>query len=222
MTYKNSLGSTSDKLKEDEVGKKTSANVYSSPFPELCRSDVSINPSYTNLVLPYPVICRLRTNAKQRSYTRQLKKELYDIELNQMKALDGIRIHRIFTKDLTVPNNLDPLTQEQRYKIETILDRDCSAAEDGEIKVRISNRVDMQESLVDSEGYPRQDIDVYQVRHARHKIICLLNDHKAIMKEIEEGMFSVFSQMDTGSSTGNIDRTRTHTEPIARVSMVHH
>nr|CAD7415937.1 unnamed protein product [Timema poppensis] len=71
-----------------------------------------------------PVICRLRTNAKQRSYTRQLKKELYDIELNQMKALDGIRIHRIFTKDLTVPINLDPLTQEQRYKIETVLDRD--------------------------------------------------------------------------------------------------
>nr|CAD7445656.1 unnamed protein product [Timema bartmani] len=57
-------------------------------------------------------------------YTRQLKKELYDIELNQMKALDGIRIHRIFTKDLTVPIILDPLTQEQRSKLEAILARD--------------------------------------------------------------------------------------------------
>nr|CAD7459504.1 unnamed protein product [Timema tahoe] len=49
----------------------------------------------------------------------------------------------------------------------------------------------------------------------------LMNDHKAIMKEIEQGMFSVFSQIDTASSTSNIDRTRTHTEPIARVSMVY-
>ncbi|CAG2056878.1 unnamed protein product [Timema podura] len=48
-----------------------------------------------------------------------------------------------------------------------------------------------------------------------------MNDHKAIMKEIEQGMFSVFSQIDTASSTSNIDRTRTHTEPIARVSMVY-
>lgn len=30
----------------------------------------------------------------------------------------------------------------------------------------------MDENLVDAEGYPRADIDVYQVRHARHRIIC--------------------------------------------------
>jgi hypothetical protein len=30
----------------------------------------------------------------------------------------------------------------------------------------------MTEALVDDSGYPRQDLDVYQVRHARHKIIC--------------------------------------------------
>jgi hypothetical protein len=34
------------------------------------------------------------------------------------------------------------------------------------------NRVGMTENLVDIEGYPRNDIDVYQVRLARHKIIC--------------------------------------------------
>lgn len=32
----------------------------------------------------------------------------------------------------------------------------------------------MDEPLVDSEGYPRADIDVYQVRNARHQIICKL------------------------------------------------
>ncbi|KAL0100071.1 hypothetical protein PUN28_019497 [Cardiocondyla obscurior] len=53
------------------------------------------------------------------------------------------------------------------------------------------NHVGMDEPLIDSEGYPRQDIDVYQVRHTRHKIICLTNDHKDVMKKIEEGLHKV-------------------------------
>uniref|UniRef100_A0A452J4E3 Nas2 N-terminal domain-containing protein n=1 Tax=Gopherus agassizii TaxID=38772 RepID=A0A452J4E3_9SAUR len=32
--------------------------------------------------------------------------------------------------------------------------------------------VGMNEPLVDAEGYPRADVDVYQVRAARHNIIC--------------------------------------------------
>ena len=34
------------------------------------------------------------------------------------------------------------------------------------------NNVDMTSELIDAEGFPRNDIDVYQVRHARHKINC--------------------------------------------------
>lgn len=34
------------------------------------------------------------------------------------------------------------------------------------------NKIGMTEPLVDAEGYPRADVNVYQVRHARHKIIC--------------------------------------------------
>jgi hypothetical protein len=30
----------------------------------------------------------------------------------------------------------------------------------------------MNEPLVDCEGYPRADVDLYQVRTARHNIIC--------------------------------------------------
>lgn len=56
------------------------------------------------------------------------------------------------------------------------------------------NKVGMKDALVDKDGYPRQDIDVYQVRHARHKIICLQNDHNAIMKEIELGLHKLHSQ----------------------------
>ena len=30
----------------------------------------------------------------------------------------------------------------------------------------------MDDALIDGEGYPRADIDVYQVRHARSNIRC--------------------------------------------------
>ncbi|XP_012255125.1 26S proteasome non-ATPase regulatory subunit 9 [Athalia rosae] len=56
-----------------------------------------------------------------------------------------------------------------------------------------SSHVGMSEPLVDSDGFPRNDIDVYQVRHTRHKIICLQNDHKALMKQIEAGLHQVHS-----------------------------
>ena len=34
--------------------------------------------------------------------------------------------------------------------------------------------VGMEDDLVDEQGFPRNDIDVYQVRMARNKIICML------------------------------------------------
>lgn len=37
-----------------------------------------------------------------------------------------------------------------------------------------NNNIGMDESLVDEQGFPLSDIDVYKVRHARHQIICKL------------------------------------------------
>lgn len=43
----------------------------------------------------------------------------------------------------------------------------------------------MSGPLVDAEGFPRNDIDIYQVRQARQTIICLQNDHKELMNQIQ-------------------------------------
>lgn len=47
---------------------------------------------------------------------------------------------------------------------------------EGEIREQTAiletNNVGMDDPLVDAEGFPRNDIDVYKVRHARHRIIC--------------------------------------------------
>ncbi|XP_078034568.1 LOW QUALITY PROTEIN: 26S proteasome non-ATPase regulatory subunit 9 [Augochlora pura] len=90
-----------------------------------------------------------------------------------------------------------------------------------------SNHIGMDESLVDSEGYPRQDIDVYQVRHARHKIICLKNDHKSVMKKIEEGLHKLFAlsghranSSDPVAVNGVNDHDKENLEPFLRVNSV--
>ncbi|XP_064553163.1 26S proteasome non-ATPase regulatory subunit 9 isoform X1 [Drosophila montana] len=48
-----------------------------------------------------------------------------------------------------------------------------------------NDNVGMTGSLVDAEGFPRNDIDIYQVRQARQTIICLQNDHKELMNQIQ-------------------------------------
>jgi 26S proteasome non-ATPase regulatory subunit 9 len=39
--------------------------------------------------------------------------------------------------------------------------------------------------LVDDEGFPRADVDLYQVRTLRHQLACLKTDRKALEAEIE-------------------------------------
>ncbi|OWF35346.1 26S proteasome non-ATPase regulatory subunit 9 [Mizuhopecten yessoensis] len=54
--------------------------------------------------------------------------------------------------------------------------------------------VGLKEPLVDEEGFPRADIDVYSVRHSRHQVICLQNDHKVLMTEIEEELYKIHAE----------------------------
>mmetsp|Transcript_21182 Transcript_21182/g.27282 ORF Transcript_21182/g.27282 Transcript_21182/m.27282 type:complete len:317 (+) Transcript_21182:141-1091(+) len=49
--------------------------------------------------------------------------------------------------------------------------------------------------LVDSEGYPRGDIDVYRARHLRHRLSVIQVDYRELMKEMERELsrLSAFS-----------------------------
>lgn len=46
--------------------------------------------------------------------------------------------------------------------------------------------VGMNDPLVDKEGFPRADVDLYQVRSLRQRVTMLLNDSKEKQKEVEE------------------------------------
>jgi 26S proteasome non-ATPase regulatory subunit 9 len=51
-----------------------------------------------------------------------------------------------------------------------------------------------QGSLVDKEGFPRSDIDVYSIRHARSKESSLKAELGLVMKEIEERLPGALGQ----------------------------
>jgi 26S proteasome non-ATPase regulatory subunit 9 len=49
--------------------------------------------------------------------------------------------------------------------------------------------------LVDAEGFPRADIDLYNVRLARQRINCLQNDYKQLMDEIENNLYQLHANL---------------------------
>jgi 26S proteasome non-ATPase regulatory subunit 9 len=69
-----------------------------------------------------------------------------------------------------------------------------------------ANNTDMRQPLVDREGFPRDDLDVWAVRHARVRIIELRNDLAALMDEIAKTLETVYRRspplLAEGESTG--------------------
>ena len=100
--------------------------------------------------------------------------------------------------------------------------------------------VGMDAPLVDKEGYPRSDINIYAVREARNKVICRLmddsystslkyadvglrNDHKKVMKLIEDKLYLLHAdarEKGTVSVGGVSGGAHPMKEPFATVTMV--
>ena len=69
-------------------------------------------------------------------------------------------------------------------------------------------RVGMSEPLVDGEGFPRNDVDLVVIRQSRQRVICLRNDHKALMKEIETELVAIHQRArETGTLSANASAT---------------
>ncbi|XP_006258031.3 26S proteasome non-ATPase regulatory subunit 9 isoform X1 [Alligator mississippiensis] len=87
--------------------------------------------------------------------------------------------------------------------------------------------VGMSEPLVDAEGYPRADVDLYQVRTARHNIICLQNDHKAVMRQVEEALHQLHAREkekrardEAEAQAEAVSQNQSLPQPFARVNAV--
>jgi 26S proteasome non-ATPase regulatory subunit 9 len=97
-----------------------------------------------------------------------------------------------------------------------------------------SHGVNMNTTLTTFDGYPRDDVDVAQIRVTRARIIGLRNDWKSIMDKIEKGLHQQFDDMKkngiteatptpaAGPSTVGTSAESAPETPFARVNSVEH
>ena len=64
---------------------------------------------------------------------------------------------------------------------------------EAQITILKANECDMETPLVDREGFPRADIDVWAVRNARVRVIELRNDLSAVMNAVAKALEGVFN-----------------------------
>ncbi|KAI9892065.1 MAG: putative 26S proteasome regulatory subunit [Vezdaea aestivalis] len=95
-----------------------------------------------------------------------------------------------------------------------------------------SHGVNMNTSLITFDGYPRDDIDIAQIRTTRARIIRLKNDHKTLMSKIESGLHDHYASLNSQqesqqtastSRLGNQRTTATSTlpdTPFAKINSV--
>ena len=77
------------------------------------------------------------------------------------------------------------------------------------------NHVAINDALVDAEGFPRNDVDVRTVRIARQQILCLQNDLKDLMKEIEKGLEEIHADGQENLNTTKLAPENRNNGPTA-------
>jgi 26S proteasome non-ATPase regulatory subunit 9 len=76
-----------------------------------------------------------------------------------------------------------------------------------------SHGVNMNTSLTTFDGFPRDDIDIAQVRTTRVRIIHLRNDHKDVMKYLEKGLHAHFAQLQAQAASATVNGTTVPSVP---------
>ncbi len=64
----------------------------------------------------------------------------------------------------------------------------------------------MSTELVDREGFPRSDLDVYNIRMTRHQIVLLRNDFKQVNEEISKALVGNFETLQQTTPFARIDK----------------
>ncbi|KIK99866.1 hypothetical protein PAXRUDRAFT_822321 [Paxillus rubicundulus Ve08.2h10] len=120
-----------------------------------------------------------------------------------------------------------PSTESPRELARVLMARkDTIEAEiNAQLSILKANSCDMMTPLVDPEGFPRADLDIYAIRSARARTISLRNDLKDVMNEIAKVLERIYDPslvlpppVETPSGSG------AHTEgpllPFAKVDGV--
>ena len=98
---------------------------------------------------------------------------------------------------------------------------------------RSQHNVTMNTPLVDPEGFPRADIDVYAIRHARVALNRLRNDHRDVVDRLGRVLEQVYAvgstpsaeegdkgKMVNGDGPSRVEVPVVREQPLARVNLV--
>lgn len=115
-----------------------------------------------------------------------------------------------------LPSPTSPMEQAR-----ALIEKKSSIEEQIEVQISIlrANDSTMQTSLVDSDGFPRADIDVYAVRSARVRIIELRNDLNAITNEIAKALETIYNPANVPKDFES-DSSSVESRPFAKVNAV--
>ncbi|KAJ5730424.1 uncharacterized protein N7483_004932 [Penicillium malachiteum] len=70
-----------------------------------------------------------------------------------------------------------------------------------------SHGVSMNSGLTTFDGFPRDDIDIPQVRNTRVRIIHLRTDHKEVMQYLEKGLHAHFAKLQEAQASATTNGT---------------
>ncbi|KAJ5779787.1 hypothetical protein N7457_007507 [Penicillium paradoxum] len=97
-----------------------------------------------------------------------------------------------------VPRDLSKLSMPDLMQEKERIEAELSALS----SVLQSHGVRMTSSLTTFDGFPRDDIDIAQVRTTRVRIIHLRNDHKEVMRLLEKGIHAHFANLQNTQAAG--------------------
>ncbi|OJD12576.1 hypothetical protein AJ78_06854 [Emergomyces pasteurianus Ep9510] len=86
---------------------------------------------------------------------------------------------------------LSSLSLNELFEEKTRLETELKALS----SVLDSHGVNMSTSLTTFDGYPRDDLDIAQIRTTRARIIHLRNDYKDVMDKVEQGVHAHFARL---------------------------
>ena len=70
----------------------------------------------------------------------------------------------------------------------------------------------ISDPLIDNEGFPRADIDLYRTRKHRQRLACLRTDHKELMRKLEKALLD-FHESPSAPVNGVIDKDQPSSKP---------
>ena len=110
----------------------------------------------------------------------------------------GGRLAKVGAKDTMSPAAEEKDTEWTREKVLAIASRRDKMEEEMDTLFMSLGSVGLREPLVDSEGFPRADVDVAAIRGARNRHAMLRTDYATVTKEMEVGLLALHAAASSG------------------------